>query len=213
MLIVLSGLPGVGKTTIAREIVAHSPSAYLRIDTIEQTLRAMGALQDVGPAGYALASSNLALGTTVVADCVNPLPVTREAWRAVAVRTSSALLEVEVVCSDLAEHRRRVEARKAEAYQGLEGRRLSGPTDVRFRLNSASGLEPSAHCLGHEAETRACGLPARGIIIKAPKASTPSAAVSQSAPTPQRARKKPNSAGARAWQIRAGTISKPCLAP
>ncbi len=114
MLIVLSGLPGVGKTTIAREIVARSPSAYLRIDTIEQTLRAMSALQDVGSAGYVLAyelaSSNLALGTTVVADCVNPLTVTR----AVAVRTSSALLEVEVVCSDLAEHRRRVEARKAD---------------------------------------------------------------------------------------------------
>lgn len=118
MLIVLSGLPGVGKTAIAREIVARSPSAYLRLDTIEQTLRAMSAFQDVGPAGYVLAyelaSSNLELGKTVVADCVNPLPVTREAWRTVAVRTSSALLEVEVVCSDLTEHRRRVESRKVD---------------------------------------------------------------------------------------------------
>ena len=118
MLIVLGGLPGVGKTAIAREIVARSPSAYLRIDTIEHTLKKMSAPQAVGPAGYVLAyelaSSNLELGMTVVADCVNPLSVTREAWRAVAARTCSALLEVEVVCSDLAEHRRRVDARKAD---------------------------------------------------------------------------------------------------
>lgn len=118
MLIVLGGLPGVGKTAIARDIVVRSPSAYLRIDAIEQALRKIRGFQDVGSAGYVLAyelaSSNLELGMTVVADCVNPLSVTREAWRAVAARTSSALLEVEVVCSDLAEHRRRVEARKAD---------------------------------------------------------------------------------------------------
>ena len=118
MLIVLGGLPGVGKTTVAREIVLRSPSAYLRIDTIEQALIKVGALEDVGPAGYVVAyelgRSNLALGMTVVADCVNPLSVTREAWRAVAAGTSSGLVEVEVVCSDPAEHRRRVESRKAD---------------------------------------------------------------------------------------------------
>lgn len=118
MLIVLGGLPGVGKTAIAREIVTRFPSAYLRIDAIEQAFKKVNAAQDVGPAGYVvayeLATSNLALGITVVADCVNPLSATREAWRDVAARTSSALLEVEVVCSDLVEHRRRVQARKAD---------------------------------------------------------------------------------------------------
>ena len=118
MLIVLGGLPGTGKTAIAREFVARCPSAYLRIDTIEQALLTASALEDVGPAGYVvayeLARSNLALGMTVVADCVNPLSVTRKAWRAVAASTSSGLLEVEVVCSDPAEHRRRVESRKAD---------------------------------------------------------------------------------------------------
>lgn len=113
MLIVLGGLPGSGKTTIAREIAALTPCAYLRIDTIEQALRSTGA--DVGPAGYvaayALARSNLLLGQMVLADCVNPLPVTREAWRAVAAETSSRIIEVEIVCSDVEEHRRRVEQR------------------------------------------------------------------------------------------------------
>ena len=72
----------------------------------------------MGPAGYIvayeLAKSNLALDMPVIADCVNPLSVTREAWRAVAAETSSHLVEVEVVCSDVAEHRRRVESREAD---------------------------------------------------------------------------------------------------
>lgn len=116
MLIVLSGLPGSGKTTVARELVGRLSAVYLRIDAIEQALVSAKVLAgEVGPAGYevayALARSNLALGLRVVADCVNPLPVTREAWRAVAANTSSRVLEVEIVCSDVAEHRRRVELR------------------------------------------------------------------------------------------------------
>ena len=118
MLIVFGGLPGTGKTTVARELVARLPSVYLRMDIIEQALRKGTARGDVGPAGYLvayeLAKSNLTLGMAVVVDCANPLSVTREAWRAVAASTTSRLLEVELVCSDLAEHRRRVEGRGSD---------------------------------------------------------------------------------------------------
>jgi predicted kinase len=42
MLIVFSGLPGVGKTTIARELACSLAAVYLRIDSIEQALRQAG---------------------------------------------------------------------------------------------------------------------------------------------------------------------------
>src|SRR5437764_1222686 len=53
MLIVLSGLPGVGKTTIACELVRATGAAYLRIDSIEQGLRAAG--WQVEGEGYSVA--------------------------------------------------------------------------------------------------------------------------------------------------------------
>jgi predicted kinase len=119
MLVVFSGLPGTGKTTIAGRLAARRAAIYLRIDVIEQAIRGAGVLAgDVGPAGYlvanALAASNLANGLTVIADCVNPVRESREGWRATAARAQAKLVEVEVVCSDPAEHRRRIETRETD---------------------------------------------------------------------------------------------------
>jgi predicted kinase len=113
MLIVLSGLPGVGKTTIARELARTLDAMHLRIDSIEQALRSAGyRVEGAGyDVAYAVAEDNLRAGRTVIADCVNPWPLTRRAWRAVAERVGVAALDVEIVCSDMAEHRRRVESR------------------------------------------------------------------------------------------------------
>lgn len=115
-LVVFGGLPGVGKTTIAARLAADLGAVFLRIDVIEVALHHEGVeVEGHGYAvAYALARSNLALGLTVVADSVNPIPLTRQAWRAVAAETGAALLEVEVVCTDPAEHRRRVENRTTD---------------------------------------------------------------------------------------------------
>jgi predicted kinase len=125
MLIVLGGLPGVGKTSIARAFSKVSLAVHVRIDSIEQAIRESGvtvaSLDDAGyRVAYAVAEDNLRLGRHVVADSVNPLPITREAWLDVARRAGTRVIEVEIRCSDTAEHRRRIEGRLSQAeHKGL----------------------------------------------------------------------------------------------
>jgi predicted kinase len=119
VLIVLGGMPGTGKSSIARRLAEKYAAMYLRIDTIEQALiRAGLPAKEIGPEGYsvayALAEENLRVGRIVIADSVNPLVLTREAWRAAATRAGAKVIEVEVRCSDVAEHQRRVEMRVAD---------------------------------------------------------------------------------------------------
>jgi len=116
MLIIFAGLPGVGKTTIARELARQIGGVYVRIDSIEQALGESSAvsmpLNDAGyRVGYAVAEDNLRLGRTVVADSVNLLSVTREAWGRRCEKGGVDAIEVGAWCSDPNEHRRRVEAR------------------------------------------------------------------------------------------------------
>ena len=124
MLIIFSGLPGVGKTTLAKELSHRINAVYLRVDTIEQamansTLKIRPA-EDAGyEVAYAVATDNLNIGRTIVADSVNPIELTREAWINVATKSGSKWVEVEVVCSDVVEHQSRVEARKSD-ISGLE---------------------------------------------------------------------------------------------
>lgn len=118
-LIAFAGLPGVGKSSLARAVARHLGAAYLRIDTIEQALRTCATLPaGVVTEGYAvahgMAADQLAVGRPVAADAVNPVGLTRDAWRGVADRAGARLIDVEVVCSDPAEHRRRVETRKVD---------------------------------------------------------------------------------------------------
>ena len=112
-LVVLSGLPGVGKTTIARELAVALTAVHVRIDSIEQALRNGGlTVYDEGyRVAYAVAEDNLRLGRIVIADCVNPWPLTRREWQAVASRAAARDVNVELVCSDIEEHKRRVESR------------------------------------------------------------------------------------------------------
>jgi predicted kinase len=116
MLVVLSGLSGVGKTTLARELVTAIGGVHVRIDSIEQALVNAGWKVEGEGYGvaYAVAEDNLRLGRTVVADCVNPRPLTRSEWQAVADRAGVRAVNVEIVCSDLDEHKRRVESRAAD---------------------------------------------------------------------------------------------------
>ncbi|MDR0533040.1 MAG: AAA family ATPase [Verrucomicrobiales bacterium] len=121
MLLIFSGLPGTGKTTIARQVAKNLSAFYLRIDTLEQMLVHSGLVKkqgDLGQAGYMIGYSqsaeNLRLGLTVVADSVNPLKITRDAWRNVAIQAEVPYLEIELICSDQTLHRERVETRLSD---------------------------------------------------------------------------------------------------
>jgi predicted kinase len=119
VLISFSGLPGVGKTTVARALAQEISAAYIRVDSIEVALKNCSLqIHPAEDAGYlaaiAVAKDNLVHGLDVVADTVNPIELTRRWWAETAKACNARLLNVEITCSDRAEHRRRVEKRRSD---------------------------------------------------------------------------------------------------
>lgn len=129
---IFGGLPGTGKSTLASELSREIRAAYLRVDIVEQAMRDVGMWVD-GPAGYVVcyevAAQNLRLGLDVVADTVNPVRETRQAWRDVAQSVGAPFAEIEVVCSDEYEHRRRIASRVTD----IPGLALPTWDDVKTR--------------------------------------------------------------------------------
>jgi predicted kinase len=123
VLVVIGGLPASGKSSVATALSLQTATPYLRVDRIEQAIVDWSPLSHpLGPVGYAvaheLALEQLQLGLDVIVECVNPLTVTRDGWQGTAATADAALIEVEVICSDQTEHRRRVETRTSDV-EGL----------------------------------------------------------------------------------------------
>lgn len=135
MLIILGGLPGSGKSTIAQALAARIGACYLRIDTLEQAIRScLPDGCDVGPTGYVglyrLAADNLRLGRTVIVDSVNATEITRRAFRQVATENDRRYIEIEIRCLDATTHRHRAETRPST----IEG--LTPPTWAAIEARS-----------------------------------------------------------------------------
>lgn len=118
-LIVLGGLPATGKSTIADAVARRTGAVYLRVDRIEQAVVEWTSLDHpVGPVGYAiaheLAREQLVLGLDVIVECVNPVAATRDPWVQTAAGVGAWIVEVELRCSDRAEHARRAAARASD---------------------------------------------------------------------------------------------------
>jgi predicted kinase len=117
MLIVFGGLPGTGKSTLARALGRSLRAPVLSVDPIEAALWRAGIdpEQPTGLAAYvvaeALAERQLELGLTTVIDAANYVEPGRQMWRDLAARRRAQLRWIEVVCSIEAVHRSRLETR------------------------------------------------------------------------------------------------------
>lgn len=119
-LIVVSGLPGVGKTAVAAAVATRLNGVHLSVDPVEDAMLRcdLPAGWNVGVAAYeavrTMVEANLALGRVVVVDAVNDSEAARDTWRDAARNTKAALTFAVLTCSDVDEHRRRLEGRTRE---------------------------------------------------------------------------------------------------
>jgi len=136
MLIVMAGLPGAGKTTLAEVLGARRRVTVLSVDQIETAIleAGIGAGQPTGLAAYlvaeTLAESVLMHDRDIIIDAVNAVDPAREQWVSLAERTGSSIRFIEVVCSDEAMLKQRLVERAAK-------RQLAGaPTRNAVEQNS-----------------------------------------------------------------------------
>ena len=100
-----------------------------------------------------VAGDQLTAGRDVVADAVNGVAAARAGWVALAARTGAVLRFVEVRCSDVAEHRRRVETRGPEmpgqgvpTWEQVQRRRYEPwPPELSGRLVVDNIGDPAGH--------------------------------------------------------------------
>ena len=117
LLVVVSGLPGVGKSALSEELARRLGATLLSVDPIEAALwqSGIGRNQPTGIAAYvvagALAEEQLKIGRPVLIDAVSPVEESRAGWRAIARRRNARLAVVVVTCTDENLHRQRIEAR------------------------------------------------------------------------------------------------------
>jgi predicted kinase len=117
MLVIFSGLPGAGKTTLAEHAARQLTAALLSKDVIEAALwrSEIGSAENSGRAAYevmtAIAAQQLRMGHSVVLDSVAATESIRATWLTLATNLHVDVRIVECVCSDAATQRTRMEGR------------------------------------------------------------------------------------------------------
>ena len=123
-LVVVGGVPGTGKSTIATQASQLLGATLLSKDVLEAALWRSGIDRAAG-SGWAsyeqltsIAEAQLRLGHSVVLDSVATNERIRTAWRDLAASCDARFVAIECVCSDESVHRARVEGRE----RGVPGR-------------------------------------------------------------------------------------------
>ena len=119
-LIVFSGLPGTGKTSLAEAIGRQLGLPVFAKDWLEATLKrsqlGAEAAQHTGYAAYelltTLAERQLMLGQSAILDSVLSIAKIREQWRALAQKYQAQWRVIECICSDENIHRQRLSQRQ-----------------------------------------------------------------------------------------------------
>ena len=103
-LILLSGLPGCGKTTLARKIAASLHIPLFAKDRVQSTLRKLELADRTTADGYHFlldqADEQLNLGLSVVLDAVFPMQGFRDEARAIAERHGASFRPIYCHCSN-----------------------------------------------------------------------------------------------------------------
>jgi predicted kinase len=160
-LVVFAGLPGCGKTTLARALANELGTTFLRIDTIEAAIVSTLMPFEENPVGYVaaawVAEDQLRGGRSVVLDACNNLEAARMMWTDLARRSNVPLRWVEVICSDAVEHRRRVEERIPDwpgqgnpTWAQVQARRWEPFAEPRILIDNIGTA--AAHVAGIRAE-------------------------------------------------------------
>jgi len=118
LVIQMHGLPGSGKSTIARQIAERSDAVVLDKDVIKAALLRAGIPEELAAPGayevhFAQADDLVALRRNVILD--NPVfwPRVEESWHRVSERAGSPAILIECVCPDGDELARRLATRPA----------------------------------------------------------------------------------------------------
>ena len=118
MLIVLSGLPGTGKSAVADGIARALRLPVLSVDPLESAILQAGITPsfETGLAAYlvaeTLADEYMTAGLDPVIDAVNSVEQAREMWRALARKHRAPLRIIECLVSDPAVHAARLTSRE-----------------------------------------------------------------------------------------------------
>ena len=113
----MAGLPGVGKSTLARGLAQRFPAVLVNVDDVESALLRAEFERSfaTGLASYLVAEqvarANLALGQHLIVDAANYVTWARAMWTSLAGEYRVPLLFVEVVNTDLALHAQRLSGR------------------------------------------------------------------------------------------------------